>query len=246
MREITEIILHCSATWSKQDIGVKEIAQWHTMPEPKGRGWKHIGYHYVIRRNGALEKGCPIEQAGIHCSGHNARSIGICMVGGGPMGEDDNFTDEQFDTLAMLIRQLRISYPLANIYGHREFAQKACPVFSVPSFLARYGIAKFVWDSTRWAHFKPSEFSALWGSGDMPKVWSKTLDNLELLRAKYGKPLVLLKTEYKASVPSLSCDIKVPTADRVRCVDMAMRVGFGSAMAIDKGVRVYGVIEAQA
>ena len=246
MREITEIILHCSATWSKQDIGVKEITQWHTLPEPKGRGWKHIGYHYVIRRNGKIEEGCPLATAGIHCSGHNAKSIGICMVGGGPMGEDKFFADAQYDSLASLLRRIRLSYPLASIHGHNEFTQKACPVFSVKDFLARYNIAKIVWDSTRWPHFKPTEFTKLWGGGDMPKVWSKTLDNLELLRAKYGKPLVLLKTEYKASIPSLSCDIKVPAADRARFADMAMRVGFGSAMVIDKGVRVYGVTEAQA
>ena len=64
MRDITEIFLHCSATWSKQDIGLKEITAWHTAPKSKGgRGWSHVGYHYIIRRDGTVEKGCPIEQA---------------------------------------------------------------------------------------------------------------------------------------------------------------------------------------
>lgn len=241
MREIREILLHCSATPSSMDIGVKEITQWHTLPEPKGRGWSHIGYHYVIRRNGTVELGCPIEQAGIHCSGHNARSIGICMVGGGLNGEDKYFTEAQFDSLAGLIRKLRKRWPMAPIYGHNEFADKACPVYDVKKFLAKYNIAKLPWSADRWPHFKASEFTALWGEGEMPKVWSRTLDALERLREKYGKPLVLLKTEYKENVPSLSCDIRVPQADQQKFVSMAMSVGFGSAIAAGNAVRVYGI-----
>ena len=242
MREITEIILHCSATWSKQDIGAAEIKRWHTMPKSKGgRGWSDIGYHYVIRRDGTVEKGCPIEKAGTHCSYHNAHSIGICMVGGGPMGEDKFFEEAQYDSLAALIKQLRINFPLATIHGHNEFAQKACPVFSVKAFLERYKITKVPWNAERWAHFRPSEFTALWGKGEMPKVWSKTLDALERLREKYGKPLLLLRTEYKPSVPMLSCLIKVPESDRMQFVKLAMRCGFGSALAVENGVMVYGV-----
>lgn len=241
MRDITEIFLHCSATWARQDIGLKEITQWHTLPEPEGRGWSHVGYHYIIRRNGIVEKGCPIEQTGYHCSGHNAHSIGICMVGGGPNGEDNNFTEAQFDALASLVKSIRKQYPMTNIYGHREFANKACPVFSVPQFLARYGISKYAnqWDKSRWPHFKPTEFTALWGEGDMPKVWKDTLDGLERLRSAYGKPLVLTKTEWRANVPVLFVDVKIPASARAAVVRMAMDVGFHSARAVDTGVRVY-------
>ena len=246
MREITEIILHCSATWSKQDIGAAEIKRWHTLPEPQGRGWKDIGYHYVIRRNGKVEDGRPLEQAGAHCTNHNQNSIGICMVGGGPNGEDTYFTDAQYESLAGLLRKLRKRWPMASIHGHKEFAQKACPVFDVKQFLEKFNIAKVPWSSTRWPHFKPAEFTELWGEGEMPKVWRKTLDSLELLREKYGRPLVLLKTEYKASIPSLACDIKIPSQDHAKVVDMAMRVGFGSAMSVGNAVRVYGVLEANA
>jgi hypothetical protein len=138
MRLIKEIILHCSATWSKQDIGAKEIRQWHI----KGRGWRDIGYHYVIRRNGLIEPGRDLNEVGAHCTNHNASSIGICMVGGGPNGEDPYFTKEQFDSLALLVKFLRMRFPKATIYGHKEFANKACPVFSVPKFLDEYGIPK--------------------------------------------------------------------------------------------------------
>lgn len=242
MRDITEIFLHCSATWSRQDIGLKEITAWHTAPKSKGgRGWSHVGYHYIIRRDGTVEKGCPIEQAGYHCSGHNAHSIGICMVGGGPNGEDNTFTEAQYDALASLVKRLRIQFPMTNIYGHNEFANKACPVFSVQQFLTRYQIPKYAnqWNKSRWPHFKPVEFDQLWGAGDMPAIWIATLDALERLRTLYGKPLVLLKTDWRPDVPALFVDIKIPATARDAVVKKAMDAGFNSARAIDGGVRVY-------
>lgn len=241
MRSITEIFLHCSATWSSQDIGLKEIKQWHTLPAPQGRGWDHVGYHYIIRRNGMVEKGCPIEQKGYHCSGHNLHSIGICMVGGGPNGEDKMFTEAQYDALARLIKSLRKQFPMTNIYGHNEFANKACPVFSVPAFLRRYNISKYAncWDNSRWPHFKPVEFDQLWGAGDMPATWIRALDALEALRAEYGKPLVILKSEWREETPALVVDLKIPANQRQSVIRKAMEVNFNSARAIDNGVRVY-------
>lgn len=242
MRDINEIILHCSATWAKQDIGSAEIRQWHTAPPPKGRGWKDIGYHFVIRRNGAVETGRPLEQAGAHCTGHNANSIGICMVGGGPNGEDNSFTEAQFDALARKVKELRKKFPATSIHGHKEFENKACPVFSVPDFLKRYGISKYPqvgWDAQRWPHFKAHEFSELWGEGDMPNVWVKALDALEHLRAIYGHPLVLLKTQWKPLIPALFIDVKIEEKDRHNITLKAIDAGFIAALSVEGGVRVY-------
>lgn len=77
MRKITEIIIHCSATPEGKDYTVEDINQWH-----KARGFKCIGYHYVIYRDGSIHNGRPIEQVGAHCQKHNANSIGICYIGG--------------------------------------------------------------------------------------------------------------------------------------------------------------------
>jgi len=241
MRDINEIILHCSATWSKQDIGAAEIKRWHTLPPPQGRGWKDIGYHFVIRRNGAIEDGRPLEQAGAHCTGHNQNSIGICMVGGGPNGEDDKFTEAQFDALARKLNGLRRQFPCTSIHGHNEFANKACPVFNVANFLKRYGIPKYPrggWDAKRWPHFKATEFDNLY-VGDMPVVWEHTLDALERLRAKYGKPLVILHNDWERGTSLLFVDVKVPADMQRTFIRLAMDTGFISARAVDGGVRVY-------
>ena len=61
MRQITEIIIHCSYTPASMDTSVDEIRQWH-----KARGWRDIGYHYVIRRSGHVDLGRPISLAGAH------------------------------------------------------------------------------------------------------------------------------------------------------------------------------------
>ena len=51
MRKINLIVIHCSDTYARMDIGVNEIRQWHLQ-----RGFNDIGYHYVIRRDGAIEQ----------------------------------------------------------------------------------------------------------------------------------------------------------------------------------------------
>lgn len=105
------------------DIGVKEIDEWH-----KARGWKSCGYHYVIRRDGKLEKGRADEEIGAHAAGHNANSIGICMVGGGK--GICNFTRQQWSQLDNVVKALTLQYPQAAVCGHRDLNPgKQCPSF---------------------------------------------------------------------------------------------------------------------
>lgn len=138
MRKIDKLFVHCSATKPSMDIGAREIRDWHTAKPPRGNGWKDIGYHYIIRRNGFIEDGRPVEQVGAHVAGHNAHSIGICLVGGiDNSGKPEaNFTQEQWKMLERLLRMLKAQYPRATIHGHNEFASKACPSFDVQAWLA--------------------------------------------------------------------------------------------------------------
>lgn len=136
MREINKIIIHCSATKPSQDIGAFQIDEWH-----KKQGWSGIGYHFVIRRSGEVEKGRDIEIAGAHCKGQNKHSIGICLVGGIDENgkSQNNFTAEQFAGLRRLVSELKQQYPNATSHGHNEFAAKDCPCFDVREFFAGYG-----------------------------------------------------------------------------------------------------------
>lgn len=125
------IAVHCSATKPSQDIGRADIDRWH-----RAQGWNGIGYHYVIRRDGTLEVGRPLEAVGSHVQGYNEVSVGICLAGG--VAEDgktseDNFTPAQKNTLAKAVRILLNEYPKATVQGHRDFPKvaKACPSFDV-------------------------------------------------------------------------------------------------------------------
>ena len=120
MRDITSIILHCSASPDYMDIGASTIRQWH-----KDRGWSDIGYHYVVRRNGEIEKGRPDEKIGAHARGANSKSIGICWVG------INSPSPEQEKSLFSLIHDLmgKYSVKIENVLGHSEAVQtgKTCP-----------------------------------------------------------------------------------------------------------------------
>ena len=127
MRNITKIIVHCSATPEGRVVTVKDIDDWH-----KQRGFTKIGYHYVIYLDGTIHIGRKEEEIGAHCLGRNANSIGVCYIGG--LAKDgktpkDTRTEAQKESLLVLLKKLKARYPKAGIYGHRNFASKACPCF---------------------------------------------------------------------------------------------------------------------
>ncbi len=141
MREITHIVMHCTATPATSDIGAADVHRWHIQ-----RGWSGIGYHFVIRRNGEIEPGREIEKKGAHVAGFNAKSIGISLAGGvASNGQTpvDNFTDGQMLAARDLVLDLMAIYqvPSSNVMGHNEViskitqgSPKACPVFSMERF----------------------------------------------------------------------------------------------------------------
>lgn len=127
MRTITEIIVHCSATPEGRHVTVGDIRAWH-----KQRGFKDVGYHYIVYLDGSIHGGRSENVIGAHCQGHNRNSIGVCYIGGmdkGMKSPKDTRTDAQKKALIMLLKQLKKKYPQAKIYGHRDFAAKACPSF---------------------------------------------------------------------------------------------------------------------
>ena len=126
-RIIKEIIVHCSATPEGKDFTVLDIKKWHLE-----RGFSDIGYHYVIYRDGSINKGRDESKIGAHCTGHNSYSIGVCYIGGvakdGKTAKDTR-TDAQKKSLLSLLRNLKMKYPQASIHSHKDYANKACPSF---------------------------------------------------------------------------------------------------------------------
>ena len=125
MRNINDIIIHCSATKEGRDFRARDIDAWH-----RQRGWNGIGYHFVIDLDGTVETGRDINTVGAHCQGHNTGSIGICYIGG--LDEDgnpkDTRTPEQYAAMHRLVDKLRNEYG-CPVHGHCDYAAKACPCF---------------------------------------------------------------------------------------------------------------------
>ena len=123
------IVIHCSATRCDRDYTVEQLLRDH-----KVRGFRTIGYHFYITRDGYLHRCRPVNQIGAHAAGWNDRSIGICYEGG--LDEagtpSDTRTYAQKCSLLDLLRQLRRDYPEAKIVGHCQlspYIRKACPCF---------------------------------------------------------------------------------------------------------------------
>lgn len=51
MRKINKILMHCSATKEGVHFDINNIRDWHLK-----RGFKDVGYHYVILLDGTIQK----------------------------------------------------------------------------------------------------------------------------------------------------------------------------------------------
>lgn len=118
-KNIKNLIIHCSDT----EIGnAKIFDRYH-----KSIGFRCIGYHYVILKDGTLEYGRDDKETGAHCKGQNTTSIGICLVG------KKSFTYKQHATLQKVVGYYQALYPGIKIKGHYHFSSKSCPNFIVNS-----------------------------------------------------------------------------------------------------------------
>lgn len=122
MRHVARHIIHCSDSLAGD---VKEIRRWHI-----ARGWRDVGYHFIIRTDAEIEVGRTLEEAGAHCEGHNLDSVGTCLIG------VKDFTAAQFGALQRVHIMLRQVFPGITAHGHRDFNKgKTCPNFEVGEIL---------------------------------------------------------------------------------------------------------------
>ncbi|NCT81934.1 MAG: lysozyme [Comamonadaceae bacterium] len=135
-KSVKFLVVHCTATPASRDLSASDIDRMHRLE----RGWLAIGYHFVVRRDGTVERGRPETARGAHVENWNHCSIGVCLVGGvdAKLKPEANFTPAQFESLSKLLHELEQRYPTAVIQGHRDFpgVAKACPSFNVKHWLA--------------------------------------------------------------------------------------------------------------
>jgi len=135
-RRVTRrIIIHHSAS---PDVSADTIHGWHLQ-----RGWSGIGYHFVIRQDGSIETGRPVDMIGAHAGPEvNGDSIGICLAG--------NFMEyvpavQQIQSLIQLVSYLRELYQdKLEVLQHKNVASTECPGDLFP------------WPEKNWLLFDPT------------------------------------------------------------------------------------------
>lgn len=126
-RTINYIVVHCTAGRTTQTLA-------DLRREFRQKGWQAPGYHYVVTRDGHVEKFLGEDKVANGVKGHNHDSIHIAYIGGindRTLQPEDNRTPQQKRALEDQLRLLHLIYPKAVIQGHRDFAgvKKACPCF---------------------------------------------------------------------------------------------------------------------
>lgn len=155
MRQVHWVVVHCSDSDIPAHDNIETIREWHTLPliPPSvaqaiesgkikvsekfkyGRGFKDIGYHYVITKDGKVHNGRGEDEVGAHVQGHNKSSIGICLTG------KKNFTKEQFKSLEVLLIDIcgRHELEKKDILAHNDLdGRKTCPNFDLHGLLASW------------------------------------------------------------------------------------------------------------
>jgi len=167
------IVQHYSATPIERDFTAADIDAMH-----RARGFREIGYHYFIRKNGMVETGRDLSQpgrfeTGAHSQGENSASVGICVEGGvtldAPNIGVDNRTPAQIKAQIALIRELLGRFPNAKVQGHRDMpgAATQCPGFD----------ARAWWDGV----VSPAPIAPHDTSAPVTSLWSRILELLASL-----------------------------------------------------------------
>lgn len=121
--ETSLIVLHHTGGAAGEDPDAAEIDGIH-----RRLGWAGIGYHFLIRRDGAVEAGRPVLAVGAHAEGANHESVGVALCGNFC---EDVPTNAQLESSAMLLALLSASFGFEpdaeHIAGHRDLAATACP-----------------------------------------------------------------------------------------------------------------------
>lgn len=144
MREIKYIVVHCSG--GTQDATVEAIKNYW-----KKIGWKSVGYHFIIDKNGLETQLQSIIYPTNGVKGYNENSIHVCYIGGvDKFGKPvDNRTDAQKQKLRLRVNALKAQFPNAKVLGHRDLSPdkdkdgvvekhewvKSCPCFDVKTEL---------------------------------------------------------------------------------------------------------------
>ncbi len=121
-RNWTHIIVHHTGAEEKD---TEQVRRYHL-----SLGWRDIGYHYVIERDGRVVPGRSLDLPGAHCkaAGMNFKGIGVAVLGNLNNHPPLPLQEGALENLVRSLQQ-RFGIPAANMLGHREVPGAAtdCP-----------------------------------------------------------------------------------------------------------------------
>lgn len=130
-RSYTDMIVIHHTGSPDMDASTEQIHGWHL-----SNGWSGIGYHYVIRKDGTIERGRPEWAIGSHAYGENSHTIGIHLSGD---FEQAYPTEDQVESCAKLIADICDRYGISidrdHIVGHGELMATSCPGVNLKTLL---------------------------------------------------------------------------------------------------------------
>ena len=133
-REYTDMIVIHHTGVNDIDASAEQIHDWHYNHEPDP--WAGIGYHFVIRKDGTIERGRPEWAIGSHAYGENSHTLGIHLSGDFMQGYP---TEQQIESCALLIANLCEDYDIPtdrdHIVGHGELMATSCPGTNLQALL---------------------------------------------------------------------------------------------------------------
>ena len=125
-RKVSRVFIHCSASDRPEHDSAEVMEQWHLE-----RGFREIGYHLFIRKNGDVQYGRDWNKVPAAQAGNNSGTLAICLHG----LAKDAFTTAQFAKLRSVCSEIN-KHSRVTFHGHCEVAAKACPVFDYKAVLS--------------------------------------------------------------------------------------------------------------
>lgn len=120
-KSTNRIVLHHAAA---SVCDAKTIHEWHL-----NRGFSGIGYHFLVRKDGTIERGRAEHLVGAHAAGNNSNSIGICFEGN---FETETMGEAQKNAGSELVEYLKKKYSIGIVVRHKDLAATACPGKNFP------------------------------------------------------------------------------------------------------------------
>ena len=116
-RKSTErIILHHADASS---CSAEDIHRWHL-----NKGWSGAGYHFLVRKDGAIYRLRPEDKVGAHAYGSNYNSIGICFEG---RYMEEDMSEAQKQAGKELVAYIKNKYNINTVQAHRDVNATSCP-----------------------------------------------------------------------------------------------------------------------